>query len=60
MRYDIRNHEWCDNALDEVIVNNDYISIWHDAQYQRVRINTSDAIAIAKHFELTTNDLGDE
>ena len=65
----IKNHEWFDTEIeylnttkDEVIINVRYDE-WHglsgrySAERKAVMINKDDAVALAKHFKLTTGDL---
>lgn len=55
--FDITQHEWSDNFINVCFseTNNDVIRFDNDMYL--VDIEKSDAIAIAKHFKLTAEDL---
>lgn len=55
--FDIAQHEWSDNCISVERSNTDAEQIRLDNDMYLVDIERKDAIAIAKHFKLTAEDL---
>ncbi len=56
--FDINSHNWSDYDIGEVRVDGGKLFIeGRDYDISSVILNKQDAIAIAKHFKLTSEDL---
>ena len=60
MKYDIRNHEFADEDIICSPAGNKNLIIESPKKAKYIILLKGDAIAIARHFKLTTNDLGEE
>jgi len=59
MTFDITEHEWCDREIStESILEEDIIIRIKNDKFRRdVLLGKRDAIALARHFKLTNNDI---
>jgi len=57
--FDITQYEWSDEDIEGCVINNEVVDIVElEIHYCRnMRIEKLDAIALAKHFKLTAEDL---
>tara|TARA_R110000851_G_scaffold187318_1_gene337169 strand:+ start:60460 stop:60636 length:177 start_codon:yes stop_codon:yes gene_type:complete len=55
--FDIREHDFSDGTIIDITKELDYLHIQMNDEYMEFTVDKNDAIALAKHFKLTQEDL---